>query len=178
MKASAWLAKHAPVEQMTWAPGWPPLIRDRLINDGGWTHRKGVTTFNLYRPPTLIHGDPALAEPWINHVENIYPNDADRIIYFLAHRVQRPHEKINHGLLLGGPPGIGKDTLLEPVKYGVGPWNFKEVSPTQAMGTLHRVPQERRAPDHRSQGPGRLRPLQILRPHESCPGRAARCAQS
>jgi hypothetical protein len=30
---------------------------------------------------------------------------------------------------LGGSQGIGKDTLLEPVKYAVGPWNFQEVSP-------------------------------------------------
>ena len=40
------------------------------------------------------------------------------------YRVQRPHEKINHGLVLGGLQGIGKDTLLEPVKRAVGPWNL------------------------------------------------------
>jgi hypothetical protein len=33
-RASNWLAKHAPVEQMTWAPGWPQIIRDKLISDG------------------------------------------------------------------------------------------------------------------------------------------------
>ena len=44
---------------------------------------------------------------------------------WLAHRVQRPHEKINHALVLGGEQGIGKDTLLEPVKHAVGPWNFR-----------------------------------------------------
>ena len=51
MRASDWLAKHAPVEQMTWAPGLPQLVRDKLISDGGWIERKGVTVFNLYRPP-------------------------------------------------------------------------------------------------------------------------------
>ena len=51
------------------------------------------------------------------------------IIYFLAHRVQRPEEKINHALVLGGKQGIGKDTLLEPVKRAVGAWNWEEVSP-------------------------------------------------
>ena len=30
------------------------LIADRLISDGGWISRKGVTCFNLYRPP-LTH---------------------------------------------------------------------------------------------------------------------------
>ena len=44
--ASAWLAKHAPVEQMTWAPGLPQLVRDKLIGDGGWIDRKGVTVLN------------------------------------------------------------------------------------------------------------------------------------
>jgi hypothetical protein len=38
--ASAWLDKHKPVEQMTWAPGEPMLIPNRLISDGGWIDRK------------------------------------------------------------------------------------------------------------------------------------------
>ena len=32
---------------------------------------------------------------------------------WLAHRVQRPQEKINHALFLAGNQGIGKDTVLE-----------------------------------------------------------------
>jgi hypothetical protein len=51
--------------------------------------------------------------------------------------VQHPHEKINHGLVLGGEQGIGKDTLLEPVKHAVGPWNFHEVSPTHLLGRFN-----------------------------------------
>jgi hypothetical protein len=51
--------------------------------------------------------------------------------------VQRPQEKINHALVLGGNQGIGKDTLLEPVKRAIGPWNFAEVSPTQIMGRFN-----------------------------------------
>ena len=135
--ASDWLAKHAPVEQMTWAPGLPQLVRDKLIGDGGWIDRKGVTVLNLYRPPTIELGDAAKAGPWLEHVRRIYPDEADHIIAFLAHRVQRPHEKINHGLVLGGLQGIGKDTLLEPVKHAVGPWNFAEVSPQQVLGRFN-----------------------------------------
>jgi hypothetical protein len=56
---------------------------------------------------------------------------------FLAHRVQRPDEKINHALVLGGAVGIGKDTILEPVKQAVGPWNFAEVSPKQVFGRFN-----------------------------------------
>ena len=51
--------------------------------------------------------------------------------------MQRPHEKINHGLVLGGLQGIGKDTMLEPVKHAVGPWNFVEVSPQQMLGRFN-----------------------------------------
>jgi Bifunctional DNA primase/polymerase, N-terminal len=52
-KANAWLDQHRPVEQMTWAPGEPMLIAGRLISEGGWIERSGVTCFNLYRPPII-----------------------------------------------------------------------------------------------------------------------------
>jgi hypothetical protein len=51
--------------------------------------------------------------------------------------VQRPQDKINHALVLGGLQGIGKDTLLAPVKYAIGPWNWHEVSPTQILGRFN-----------------------------------------
>ena len=137
ISASAWLDKNSPVEQMTWAPGLPMLIRHRLVSEGGWIDHANVTCFNLYRPPRIQPGDPAKAGKWIDHVKKIYPDDADHIIRFLAHRVQRPQEKINHALVLGGNQGIGKDTLLEPAKYAVGPWNFGEVSPSQTLGRFN-----------------------------------------
>lgn len=59
------------------------------------------------------------------------------LIRWLAHRVQRPHEKPNHALVLGGSHGIGKDTLLEPVKRVIGPWNFQEASPQQVLGRFN-----------------------------------------
>src|SRR5262249_40745744 len=55
----------------------------------------------------------------------------------VAHKVQHPEQKINHALLLGGPQGIGKDTILEPIKAAVGPWNFVEVSPPQLLGRFN-----------------------------------------
>ena len=51
--------------------------------------------------------------------------------------MQKPAEKINHALVLGGKQGIGKDTLLEPVKYAIGAWNFLEVSPQQVLGRFN-----------------------------------------
>jgi len=137
LPANLWLDRHQAVEQMTWAPGMPMLIVDRLIAEGGWIDHNDVTTFNLYRPPTIEHGDAADVKLWLDHIARIYGDDHEHIIGWLAHRVQRPQDKINHALLLGGAQGIGKDTLLEPVKYAVGPWNFQEVNPKQVMGRFN-----------------------------------------
>jgi hypothetical protein len=131
--ASRWLDQHRPIEQMTWAPGEPTIIADRLIAEGGWLAHPGASCFNLYLPPKRRHGDPDKAGPWLEHIARIYAEDAKHIICWLAHRVQHPEQKINHALVLGGAQGIGKDTLLEPVKRAIGPWNFREATPTDVM---------------------------------------------
>jgi hypothetical protein len=135
--ASEWLDKTRHVEQATWAPGHEMLIKDRLVAEGGWIQQKGASCFNLYRPPELVLGNADDATRWLNHVRLIYPSEAEHIICWLGHRVQRPHEKINHAIVLGGLQGIGKDTLLEPVKAAIGPWNFAEVSPQQLLGRFN-----------------------------------------
>jgi hypothetical protein len=137
ISASAWIDRNKPVEQMTWAPGLPMLIRDKLMIEGGWVDRTGVACFNLYIPPTIEPGDPTKADKWLDHVHYVFPADAEHVVNWLAHRVQHPEDKINHALVLGGAQGIGKDTLLEPLRYAIGPWNFQEVSPTQILGRFN-----------------------------------------
>ena len=137
MKASAWLAKYRPIEQMTWAPGLPTLIKDRVVSDGGWTDRSGSDVFNLYRPPNIELGDAAKAGLWVEHVKKVFPADATHITRYLAQRKQQPGVKINHALVLGGRQGIGKDTLLEPVKRAVAPWNWQEVSPQEMLNSFN-----------------------------------------
>ena len=127
--AAIWLDQNRPVEQMTWSPGQPLLIRDQLIAEGGWIPHPGVACLNLYRPPLRTSGDPADSERWLSHVHAVYPHEADHIIRWLAHRVQRPAEKLNHALVLGGEQGIGKDSLLEPVRRAIGPWNWQDENP-------------------------------------------------
>ncbi|MBT1516448.1 hypothetical protein KIP88_39110 [Bradyrhizobium sp. SRL28] len=137
--ASKWLDQNRAVQQMVWAPGEPTVIESRLMADGGWVHHIGAKAFNLYRPPQALMPPPAGVDalPWVRHVEYVFGEEADHIIRWLAHRVQRPHEKVNHALVLGGAQGIGKDTLLEPVKAAVGGWNFAEVSPQQVLGRFN-----------------------------------------
>ena len=126
---SAWLDINRPVHQMTWAPGMEMLIKDKVVADGGWIDKPEAVCLNLYRPPAL-KPKRGKVKPWLDHIKRIYPDDADHIIKYLAHRVQYPADKINHAIMLGGLQGIGKDTLLEPLKHAVGPWNFMEISPT------------------------------------------------
>jgi hypothetical protein len=132
-----WIDENRRVEQATWHPGLPMFIADRLVVAGGWIEKQGAISFNLYRAPRIVPGDASKAQPWIDHVHKIYPDDAGHIIPWLAHHRQHPGEKINHALVLGGDQGIGKDTLLQPLKYAVGPWNFHEISPAHLLGQFN-----------------------------------------
>jgi hypothetical protein len=135
--AHLWLDRGRAVVQMTWAPGEPQIIQDRLLIEGGWTYQRGARGFNTYTPPTIVKAaDPDIGR-WRRHLERVYPDEAGEIEAWMAHRVQRPQEKINHSLVLGGRQGIGKDTLLEPLRYAVGGWNFNEVSPLQLLGRFN-----------------------------------------
>lgn len=135
MSASDWLDKHRAVQQITWHPGRALIVQDEIVSNGGWTPHAGAKVFNMYQPAQRKAGTASQAEPWLAHLKRIYPNDYRHILSWLAHRIQHPGVKINHALVLGGGPGIGKDTLLHPVLEGVGPWNCSEVSPTQVTGS-------------------------------------------
>jgi hypothetical protein len=133
LKPSTWLKQFRRVEQITWAPGLPEIIEDRLLTDGGWKERPGAHALNLYMAPDLVHGDAAQAGPWIEHLQLIYPSDAEDITNWCAHRVQHPDIKINFVLVMGGGQGIGKDFLLQALKLTIGAWNFHEISPTDLL---------------------------------------------
>ncbi|MGH9380857.1 MAG: DUF5906 domain-containing protein [Thermoanaerobaculia bacterium] len=137
MKPAPWIDQNRPVDQMTWAPGLPLLVPNRLIAEGGWIDHAGARVFNRYRPPKIEPGDASKAGPWLDHVRRVYPNDASHITTWLAQRVQQPGVKVNHALVLGGAQGIGKDTILEPIRHAVGPWNVEDVSPVQLMGRFN-----------------------------------------
>jgi NrS-1 polymerase HBD domain/Family of unknown function (DUF5906) len=135
---SEWLDRARPLHQMTWAPSEPMVIAGKLVDKGGWVPKEGVNCFNLYRPPLVrVSCDPTQAQPWLDLVRYVYPENAEHLIRYFAHRRQRPGEKINHAVVMGGPPGIGKDTMLEPVKHAVGPWNFVEIAPSNLTGEFN-----------------------------------------
>lgn len=134
IKPSKRLFIEHPVEDASWSPGEPQIIRHKLPIVAGWIDKPGASVFNYYQAPPRHLGDPVKAEPWLDHVHMVYPDEADHIVKWCAYRVQYPEIKINHCLVLGGEPGIGKDTLLYPVIYAVGPWNVAIVSPIEVLG--------------------------------------------
>lgn len=139
--AAHWLDKNQNVQQMTWAPGEPMVIEDRLVNNGGWVEQPGSRCFNTYLPPVLkrdvVNASEEDVRLWLDHIKLIYPDDWQHLVKWLAHRVQRPGDKVNHALMLGGHQGIGKDTLLAPLRVAVGSWNFQEVSPSSVVGRFN-----------------------------------------
>lgn len=136
LRSSAWLDLNRAVQQATWHPAHGELLEDVVVADGGFVPQPGALVYNRYRPP-LLKATEDDTSPWLEHVHTIYPGEADHIIKWLAHRVQRPGEKINHALVLGGSQGIGKDTILEPVRRGVGPWNWADIDPKKLTGAFN-----------------------------------------
>ncbi len=138
LKATTWLNRNRHVEQMTWAPGKPEIIEGAYIQEGGWTPHDGARVYNLYRPARAAeNGDANKAGPWLKLLSKLFPDEVEDLLKWMAHRVQHPEEKVNHAVVLGGPQGIGKDTLLHPLSRAVGSWNFIEVSPQQIIGQFN-----------------------------------------
>jgi hypothetical protein len=126
--ASGWLLRYRHVDQWTWCPGLSEIIEGKLLSEGGWIDHPGAYVLNSYRPLPLPTGDASKATPWVEHVKLLYPDDAEAVMDWFAHRVQRPWEKVNFALVMGGPMGIGKDWLIEALERAVGSSNFHTVS--------------------------------------------------
>ena len=133
--AAVWLYRNQSADGLTWWPGLPPIIQDRISFEGVLVERSGAKLINRYRPPlVLTNGDPAKVSPWLDHGRKLYGPEFDHIVACLAFKARHPGEKVNHAVVLGGGQGIGKDTLLHPVLQAIGPWNSKDIKPDQLFG--------------------------------------------
>jgi len=67
--------------------------------------------------------------PWLELVEHIIPDDEERRITldWLAWTVQNPGAKPSWHLVLGGRPGCGKDTILQPIIRALGEHNVAQI---------------------------------------------------
>jgi hypothetical protein len=120
------------VEGSTWWPGRPRFLENIVVTERGAMDLKGAVCYNAYIPPNPPK-DPGdvTAEMWVEHVKRLYPDpvEHEHFFDFAAHMIQRPDEKVNHGVVMAGAQGIGKDTALLPLRRGVGEWNAAEISP-------------------------------------------------
>ncbi len=95
---------------LTYAPGAGALLE-----------RHGEAWGNLWRNARVqpVAGD---ASPWLDHLARLLPCDWERnhLLDCLAFKYQHPDRKINHGILLAGHPGSGKDSALHPFLQAIG----------------------------------------------------------
>jgi hypothetical protein len=118
------------VEGATWWPGMPRFIHDVAVTERGPIETEGAVCYNTYIEPVRKDTD-ADAGLWISHVKTLFPDPTEHEHFFnwAAHMLQRPEEKVNHGIVLAGKQGIGKDATLAPLRKGVGYWNTSEIDP-------------------------------------------------
>jgi hypothetical protein len=128
-KPAAWLDMFRVCHQMSWQPAEPQIIEGMVSKDGYLEPDPKGRIYNLYRPSKAVPTEDD-ASPWLNHVRALFPGDAEHIFKWFAFRVQYPGTKINHALVIGGAQGIGKDLMLEPLRYGVGIGNFADLNPS------------------------------------------------
>lgn len=128
------------VEGSTWWPGKPRFIQNIIVTERGAMPLKGAVCYNSYLPPER-QSPPANVSPdlWIAHVKKLYPDptEHEHFFDFCAHMIQKPDEKVNHGIVMSGSQGIGKDTALIPIRRGVGEWNAAEIGPDAITGAYN-----------------------------------------
>jgi hypothetical protein len=177
LAANVWLDRNDAVEQRTWAPGEPQVIENNLVAEGGFFAKQGARVFNVYKPPYVIGATSRQIGFWRDRLYALWPDEADHVERWLAHRARRPGEKINHALVLGGKQGIGKDALLAPLKIAVGPWNFAEISPQAVLGNFNEFAQSVVLRISEGKDLGDIDRFGLLRGDQDADRRAARHAQ-
>jgi hypothetical protein len=119
-----------PVHLESWAPGFPERFQYAQLDE---TRPRAAESwvYNYYQAPRVprISGD---IQPWLDLVHKLYPSDAEHIIRYFADAVQNPGRKTNHALVLGSEVhGIGKDSMLRPLKWAVGERNYASINPAE-----------------------------------------------
>ncbi|HEB96737.1 MAG TPA: hypothetical protein ENI96_09955 [Sedimenticola thiotaurini] len=98
------------VATIDFAPGEPRVFRDGKL-----------PVLNTWRG-LEVQGSDADPGPWLEHLHRLVGNqdEAEHLLNWMAFTIQRPGVKINHGVLMMGEPGNGKDTLFQPLRRALG----------------------------------------------------------
>lgn len=104
-----------------------------------------VSAVNLWKPSPVSPNTATTAAavaPWLDLVEKLFGREGtperEHFLNYWSYLLQRIGHKIGHALVLAGPQGTGKDTVLRPLFEAVGthnvatidssvlngPWNF------------------------------------------------------
>lgn len=124
----------------TFRPGQGLEVREDMPGLSGMclnTWRDPHANSPLPPPGSVSDADVA---PWLELVSVVVPNEAERrhVLGFLAWTAQRPSDKIHHALVLGSKnEGVGKDTLLEPLRIAIGKDYTREISPETIAGSFN-----------------------------------------
>ena len=141
------------VDAVTYHPGEPH----------GQIYRGTRVLWNTYQPSPLVPV-PGDIGPWRRLLARLCLEGGqaveERLIDELAWMLQHPGQRLNHGLLLGGCEGAGKDSLLAPFMAAVGRHNVTQIAGEALasdfnawlLNTKLLVVQEVRFADHKERG--------------------------
>jgi hypothetical protein len=90
---------------------------------------------NAWRPGPALRPTTASPTLWLQLLEHMLPDDDERenLIDWLAYAVQYPGRKCNWQVLICSQEGMGKDTMLWPVRYAVGMHNARDVTTDELL---------------------------------------------
>jgi hypothetical protein len=125
------------IDSTIWWPGMPEIIPGIRASAAGRTEDPDALCLNLYRPFAVPRGDAANAMIWVNLVKRLWPEEAETFLDYCAHMIQKPEEKCNWACILSGKQGIGKDTILAPLRAILGHGNVGDTSPDGVLSAYH-----------------------------------------
>ena len=170
-----WLDQNRPVEQMTWAPGLPMQIRDRLISDGGWIERGGCLLQSVSAADDRARQSGrgrAVARPRSQSLRR----RCGAHVRWLAHRVQRPERRSITPWCSAARRASARTRCSSRSSMrsgrGISTRCRRSTCSARFNGFLKSVDPARQ----RGARPRRHRSLPVLRPHEDIHSRAARRA--
>lgn len=127
------VARNADFRRVETVTYWPGNL-DLIVTD------KFGSALNYWRPPELS-ASPGPVDPFLAHIDYLFPNvdqngkpiegrslDGRILLFYLAHQVQRPGEKIHWAVLLEGDQGNGKSYFKEVMEIVLGERNVQVIN--------------------------------------------------
>ena len=125
------IAAGRQADKVTWMPGQEKIFR-----------KNGLNLVNMYRPNpmpvvTRTPGDVDIFYRVLNHVIPLNVA-AEYFMDWCAFTVQFPGIKINHHpLMFSEMEGVGKDTIIDPVRWAIGAANSSESALKDLTGSFN-----------------------------------------